>query len=222
MEGRWPVKKTWTWDIRCSTPGKCRKHRPCASLWTRAQDTNTGHCKRFCKIRPEALENIGTILPRFQGIGSSIDYIQVNKRVSWSVEGCCNRFGFKYNLIIGVLLIWLSAHQQAHDRAKILHHNISVGNIIITDEGRRLLIDWELASSIEDGPKLPEITVRTKCWLHESAIIAHFLPYSIGYLPIPCCLICLRHPTLAGWTAQSAGWHWVHVPCTSMGDPLLH
>jgi len=33
-----------------------------------------------------------------------------------------------------------AAHQHAHFRAQILHRDISVGNILITDEGKGLLI----------------------------------------------------------------------------------
>ena len=33
---------------------------------------------------------------------------------------------------------------------KILHCNISVGNILITNDGHRLLIDWDLSKYIKD------------------------------------------------------------------------
>ncbi|KAH7890331.1 hypothetical protein F5I97DRAFT_1963927 [Phlebopus sp. FC_14] len=44
----------------------------------------------------------------------------------------------------------LRAHSVAHDVAKILHRDISSGNIILTDDGRGLLIDWDLSKSLED------------------------------------------------------------------------
>ncbi|KAF8510660.1 hypothetical protein BU17DRAFT_8491, partial [Hysterangium stoloniferum] len=36
------------------------------------------------------------------------------------------------------------AHGDAYDKAKILHRDISSGNILITETGGGLLIDWDL------------------------------------------------------------------------------
>ena len=44
-----------------------------------------------------------------------------------------------------------AAHSHAFEDAKILHRDISAGNIILTSEGRGLLIDWELAKDVEAG-----------------------------------------------------------------------
>ncbi|KAF8634180.1 hypothetical protein AX17_004271 [Amanita inopinata Kibby_2008] len=54
------------------------------------------------------------------------------------------------------------AHQQAQDKARILHRDISAGNIIITEEGRGLLIDWESAMSLTQN--LNELSV---CGRHD-------------------------------------------------------
>jgi len=40
--------------------------------------------------------------------------------------------------------------QQAHDVAGILHRDISAGNIIITDQSEGLLIDWDMAKSLDE------------------------------------------------------------------------
>ena len=45
-----------------------------------------------------------------------------------------------------------SAHKEAFEKAKILHRDISVGNIIITERGG-LLIDWDLAKDTEKPEK---------------------------------------------------------------------
>ncbi|KAI9567163.1 hypothetical protein HD554DRAFT_2024342 [Boletus coccyginus] len=45
----------------------------------------------------------------------------------------------------------LQAHSHAFKIAKILHRDISAGNIILTDEGKGLLIDWELAKMMDEG-----------------------------------------------------------------------
>ena len=42
----------------------------------------------------------------------------------------------------------------------ILHRDVSAGNIILTDEGRGLLIDWELAKKVDQGgSRRPDRTV---------------------------------------------------------------
>jgi serine/threonine protein kinase len=52
------------------------------------------------------------------------------------------------------------AHSHAFNKAKILHRDISAGNIILTDEGKGLLIDWELAKMMgKGGSRRPDRTV---------------------------------------------------------------
>jgi serine/threonine protein kinase len=42
----------------------------------------------------------------------------------------------------------------AYDRAKILHRDISVGNVLISADGKRgLLIDWELCKRVSPVPQ---------------------------------------------------------------------
>ncbi|KAI0273346.1 hypothetical protein BC834DRAFT_947568, partial [Gloeopeniophorella convolvens] len=40
------------------------------------------------------------------------------------------------------------AHDEAYQRTRILHRDISAGNILITDEGRGILIDWDLSKKV--------------------------------------------------------------------------
>ena len=52
------------------------------------------------------------------------------------------------------------AHSHAFNSAKILHRDVSAGNIILTDEGRGLLIDWEMAKKVNEvGSRRPDRTV---------------------------------------------------------------
>ncbi|KAI0318542.1 hypothetical protein OF83DRAFT_1056668, partial [Amylostereum chailletii] len=45
----------------------------------------------------------------------------------------------------------IEAHARAYKKLKILHGDISSGNILITDDGQGLLIDWELAFEVSVG-----------------------------------------------------------------------
>ena len=49
------------------------------------------------------------------------------------------------------------AHRLAHDMANILHRDISAGNIMITEKGRGLLVDWDLSKALvnESGASSP-------------------------------------------------------------------
>ncbi|KAF8512355.1 hypothetical protein BU17DRAFT_96331 [Hysterangium stoloniferum] len=42
------------------------------------------------------------------------------------------------------------AHGDTYDKAKILHRDISSGNILITETGGGLLIDWDLCKKLQD------------------------------------------------------------------------
>ena len=46
----------------------------------------------------------------------------------------------------------MTAHTEAYDRTQILHRDVSAGNILITDEGSGILIDWDLSKKVvRDG-----------------------------------------------------------------------
>ena len=46
-----------------------------------------------------------------------------------------------------------AAHQQAYFGAHILHCDFSVNNILITDEDKGLLVDWDLSLHLNNGDK---------------------------------------------------------------------
>jgi serine/threonine protein kinase len=54
-----------------------------------------------------------------------------------------------------------TAHKQAYEGPKILHRDISAGNIILTDDGNGLLIDWDLCNRVENLAKVGRLSERT-------------------------------------------------------------
>jgi len=59
----------------------------------------------------------------------------------------------------------LLAHTAAYNRARILHRDVSAGNILITDKGGGILIDWDLSKKVKESlePK-PRLHSRTGTW----------------------------------------------------------
>ncbi|KAK7041708.1 hypothetical protein VNI00_008997 [Paramarasmius palmivorus] len=75
---------------------------------------------------------------------------------------------FKDSLeLVQATLHAVQAHQEAYEKARILHRDISIGNILITEEGEGLLIDWEFSKPL-DSTK-PRVLERTGTWQFMSA-----------------------------------------------------
>ncbi len=48
----------------------------------------------------------------------------------------------------------VTAHTEAYDKAQVLHRDVSAGNIMITEDGSGILIDWDLSKKVvKDGMK---------------------------------------------------------------------
>lgn len=66
---------------------------------------------------------------------------------------------------------FLPAHTEAVDNARILHRDISIGNVIISDRGG-LLIDWDLSKDVDDLANISRQPYRTVSlifkWLHHA------------------------------------------------------
>jgi RIO-like serine/threonine protein kinase len=60
-----------------------------------------------------------------------------------------------------MITVIFPAHKQAYEWAKILHRDISAGNIILTDDGKGLLIDWDLCNRVENLAKVGRLSERT-------------------------------------------------------------
>lgn len=80
------------------------------------------------------------------------------------------------------------AHSYALKFAQILHHDISPGNISRTDNGKGLLIDWELAKDINEvGSERPDRTVSISlvvfsCSLMKKIVRGHSCSCLLTYL----------------------------------------
>ncbi|KAF9262618.1 hypothetical protein L218DRAFT_394084 [Marasmius fiardii PR-910] len=59
------------------------------------------------------------------------------------------------------------AHKDAYEKARILHRDISIGNIVILPDGTGRLIDWDLCKSLDD--KTPRQGQRIGTWEFISA-----------------------------------------------------
>jgi serine/threonine protein kinase len=54
------------------------------------------------------------------------------------------------------------AHTAAYNRARILHRDVSAGNILITGKGGGILIDWDLSKKVKESPEpKPRLHSRT-------------------------------------------------------------
>ncbi|KAF9470862.1 hypothetical protein BDN70DRAFT_769812, partial [Pholiota conissans] len=61
------------------------------------------------------------------------------------------------------------AHKQVLEKGDIMHRDISVGNILILDTGRGILIDFDLCKRLEDMKKEARATERSGTWQFMSA-----------------------------------------------------
>ncbi|KAI1782488.1 hypothetical protein LXA43DRAFT_1187614 [Ganoderma leucocontextum] len=88
-----------------------------------------------------------------------------------------------FSELAGIFRDALCAHLGAWEGAKILHRDVSVGNILIDPTTRRgMLIDWEmsrLASELEDGPVNPD---PSGTWRFRSALSVYYprKPYRLS------------------------------------------
>ena len=67
------------------------------------------------------------------------------------------------NASTGLLISITIAHEEAYMKARVLHCDISIGNIIII-EGRGILIDWDLSKWMTEGcPSPPPVPQPNNC-----------------------------------------------------------
>uniref|UniRef100_A0A0W0FD64 Fungal-type protein kinase domain-containing protein n=1 Tax=Moniliophthora roreri TaxID=221103 RepID=A0A0W0FD64_MONRR len=74
----------------------------------------------------------------------------------------------------------IEAHKVAYEKAKILHRDISVGNILIMDGGQGLLIDWEFSKPLDSSA--PRTLERTGTWQFMSARLLSHKPGEVNHI----------------------------------------
>jgi serine/threonine protein kinase len=65
------------------------------------------------------------------------------------------------------------AHTAAYNKARILHRDVSAGNILITDKGNGILIDWDLSKKVKEDRDLK--ARRHSRTVRSSSFISHDL-----------------------------------------------
>ncbi|KAF9537225.1 hypothetical protein CPC08DRAFT_824729 [Agrocybe pediades] len=63
------------------------------------------------------------------------------------------------------------AHKRVYLKCKILHRDVSLHNILVTEEGVGFLNDWDLARTVEEIESGPRQTARSGTWLYMSATL---------------------------------------------------
>jgi hypothetical protein len=63
-----------------------------------------------------------------------------------------------------ILMLWFLALEDAY-KAGILHCDFSPGNIIISNDGTGLLIDWDLSKPVSSASETPRCATQTVCLL---------------------------------------------------------
>ena len=77
------------------------------------------------------------------------------------------------------------AHADAYNRTRILHRDVSEGNILITEEGAGILIDWDLSKKVigdADGqPRRHSRTVSGRSYISRGfRVLTELLPREHG------------------------------------------
>jgi len=120
---------------------------------TRTQEfmTGSGGGHDWCPGRPRVephvhyrlvLETLGRPSTTFKSSRQLCEVIR---------DAIIGMWGYAISASLGTEIVMI-AHTEAYDRAQILHRDVSAGNILITEEGTGILIDWDLSKKVvKDG-----------------------------------------------------------------------
>ena len=73
------------------------------------------------------------------------------------------------------------AHRDAYNKARILHRDIRARNILISDSGAGILIDWDLSKKVQDNPDTSPGQYSRTVSVHLDA--CHTLRYRLNAFP---------------------------------------
>jgi len=111
---------------------------------TRAQDyLNHSWCPGRPVVEPYVhyrlvLETVGMPLNRFKSTRQLCEVIR---------DAVVGKGGFPR---VATQLTMLVAHTDAYNKTQILHRDVSAGNILITEKGTGILIDWDLSKKVKE------------------------------------------------------------------------
>ncbi|KAF8503824.1 kinase-like domain-containing protein, partial [Russula emetica] len=105
----------------------------------------SGRCGEWCPGRPcvEPYVHYRLVL---ETLGQPLNTFKSTQQLCRAIRDC------------------IVAHTVAYKRAHILHRDISAVNILITDNGSGMLIDWDLSKEIKGNDETPRQHSRTGTW----------------------------------------------------------
>ncbi|KAF8500010.1 hypothetical protein BU17DRAFT_59108 [Hysterangium stoloniferum] len=129
-------------------------------------------CKEGCDVLDQVTKTQDSSMPRH--LSSQLRLLRHYRLVLTEIARSLTDFGNTKEMVTAVRDAML-AYEDAYDKAKILHRDISSGNILITDTGSGLLIDWDLCKKLQDIYQGQAHIERTGTW--------QFMPAQLLVIP---------------------------------------
>ena len=150
-------------------PGRGKLQVPWPAVQrTKTQDYVSGPGSRYpsCPGHPrvEAYIHYRVVL---ETVGMSLNRFRSTRQLCEVIRDAIVGEGVFPHIVFPKLSLGFVAHTAAYNKTGILHRDVSAGNILITDEGTGILIDWDLSKKVkevsESKPRRYSRTVRDIC-----------------------------------------------------------
>ncbi|KAF8518562.1 hypothetical protein BU17DRAFT_66398 [Hysterangium stoloniferum] len=142
---------------------------------------NVCTCKEGCDVLDQVTKTQDWSMAR--QVSSRLRLLRHYRLVLNEIARSLTDFGNTKEMVTAVRDAMIG-HGDAYDRAKILHRDISSGNILITDSGGGLLIDWDLCKRLQDIYQGEAHIERTGTWQFMAAQLL-VIPTQGEGAPIP-------------------------------------